>query len=164
MSHDVAPEEEYLPPSQSEHDPAPAREYLPGVQKSPKVPAGQSESQDIDPAAENVPAAHAWQLLSFSYLPATQSEQDAAPDDETLPGSHCVHVSEPTDEYLPEAQKSHIGDEEVENIPAKQSVQAVSLMPPYRPAEHASQEVCSASGIVPAVQNLHADAPVSSVY
>ena len=131
---------------------------------SPKVPAGQLESQDTDPAAENVPAAHAWQLLSFSYLPATQSEQDAAPDDETLPGSHCVHVSEPTDEYLPEAQKSHFGDEEVENIPAKHSVQAVSPMPPYRPAEHASQEVCSASGIVPAVQNLHADALVSFVY
>jgi hypothetical protein len=97
---------------------------------SPKVPAGQAESQEIDPAAENVPAAQAWQLLSFSYFPATQSEQEAAPTVDTLPGSHGVHVSEPADDFLPEAQKSHFGDVEAENIPAKHSVQAVFPMPP----------------------------------
>jgi hypothetical protein len=71
---------------------------------SPKVPAGQFESHEVAPAAENVPAEQAWQLLSSSYLPATQSEQDAAPTEETLPVAHGVQDSEPAEEYLPEMQ------------------------------------------------------------
>jgi hypothetical protein len=71
----------------------------------PKVPAGQSESQLVDPAEEEVPAAQGWQiLLPSSYLPATQSLQDAAPLLETRPPGQIVHVADAIVEYVPGSQ------------------------------------------------------------
>ena len=71
---------------------------------SPKVPAGQVESQEEAPASLKVPAAHAWQMLVSSYFPATQSEQEAAPTEETLPGAQSVQLSDPAELHVPEEQ------------------------------------------------------------
>ena len=62
---------------------------------SPKVPAGQSESQEVEPASLTVPAAQAWQLLFSSYFPAKQGEQEDTPTEETLPSTQGEQDSDP---------------------------------------------------------------------
>lgn len=126
-----------------------------------------------------LPATHATQALSFSYVPGWQAWHALAEDAPVVgfivPAGHGRHsvwslayslsryvwtghsrqTLEPTDAYLPSGQIVHTLAPPAENVPFGQVEQAVALTPEYSPLPHATH--VRFSSYVPALQAPHAN-------